>query len=55
MDLIGILSSYLIQNPEKEKINQRDLAAHVLAMLIEADSYKDCAVSARNFLTYLFE
>lgn len=55
MDLVGILNSYLIQNPESEKQNQRDLAAHVLAMLIENVEYKNCAVAARNFLTYLFD
>lgn len=57
MDLIGILSSFLLQNTESDNKKQysRDLAAHVLAILIEAVEYKNCAVAARQFLTYLFE
>lgn len=40
-DLIGVLNSFLWQNNAKET-EQRDLALHILAMLIEAHEYKNC-------------
>lgn len=33
----------------------RDLAAHTLAMLIEANEFKKCALSAKNYMNFLFE
>lgn len=57
MDLVGILKSFLVQNLGNDgtKQMQRDLAAHVLVILIENLEYKNCAVAARQFLSYLFE
>lgn len=53
-DLIAILSSFLWQNAAKEN-DQRDLASHILAMLIEAHEYKNCPQQAKEFMNYLLE
>lgn len=55
LDLIGILNSFLIQSHEMDQQHHRDLAAHTLAMLIEAYEYKKCAQAAKNFMIFLFE
>ncbi len=36
-------------------MEQRDLALHILAQLIEATGYKNCESSAREFLNWLLE
>lgn len=55
LDLIGILNSFLIQSHEVDQEMHRDLAAHTLAMLIEAYEFKKCAIPAKNFMNFLFE
>jgi len=55
LDLIGILNSFLVQSFEVDQQHHRDLAAHTLAILIEAYEYKKCAVAAKNFMNYLFD
>ena len=40
---------------DDQKKQERDLAAHTLAMLIEAVEYKNCEQVAKSFLNYLFE
>ncbi len=49
MDLTGILLSFLVQN-NSETSEQRDLAVHILAKLIEALEYKNCEKESREFL-----
>ena len=39
----------------ENKAQVRDLAAHLLAIFIEALGYKNCSDPAKKFLTYLFE
>ena len=34
---------------------QRDLASHILAMLIEAHEYKNCSIEAKQFMNWLVE
>ncbi len=41
-DLINILTSFLYQGGNQRTNEQRDLATHILAMLIEAVEYKNC-------------
>lgn len=53
-DLIGVLNSFLWQNNSKET-EQRDLASHILAMLIEAHEYKNCQIEAKQFMNWLLE
>lgn len=53
MDVIDILFSFIQMNLEKTKVNQRDLAAHTLAILIEAVEYRNCRDEADRFLMYL--
>lgn len=53
-DLIGLLNSFLWQNNQPEP-HQRDLASHILAMLIEAHEYKNCQMEAKQFLNWLIE
>lgn len=53
-DLIGVLLSFLYQNNEQQN-DQRDLAAHILSMLIEAHEYKNCVSESRQFLNWLLE
>lgn len=55
LDLIGILQSFLVRSMDGPRRQERDLAAHTLAMLIEALEYKNCQDVASNFLNYLFE
>jgi hypothetical protein len=51
-DLIALLNSFLLQNHEKSN-EQRDLAAHIQAMLIEAVEYKNCSADANAFMDWL--
>ncbi len=53
-DLIGVLNSFLWQNNQSETL-QRDLASHILAMLIEAHEYKNCSIEAKQFMNWLIE
>ena len=53
-DLIDVLQSFLTHNTAQEN-DQRDLASHILAMLIEAHEYKNCQQHARSFLNWLLE
>lgn len=46
--------SFLYQNNEQSN-DQRDVASHILAMLIEAHEYKNCANESRQFLNWLLE
>ena len=55
MDCIKILYHYIMQQSQKDKKNERDLAAHVLAMLIEQYDYSKCTDNANHFLNYLIE
>ena len=55
LNLIGILQSFLIRSMDGARKQERDLAAHSLAMLIEAVDYKNCEQTAKSFLNYLFE
>lgn len=55
LDIIGILNSFLVQSFDLDEGAHRDLAAHTLAMLIEANEFKKCALSAKNFMNFLFE
>ena len=52
--MVGVLLSFLIQNGAQEN-DQRDLASHILAMLIEAHEYKNCPDESRRFLNWLLE
>ena len=52
--MIGILNSFLWSNAQSTK-EQRDLATHILAQLIEATQYKNCETAAREFLNWLLE
>ena len=51
-DLISILLDFITANNLQDCI-QRDTAAHVLAMLIEATGYKHCAQQAKSFLAWI--
>jgi hypothetical protein len=42
-DLIGVLNSFL-WTYKQSTIEQRDLASHILAQLIEAHEYKNCEI-----------
>lgn len=53
-DLIGVLNSFLWQNNQSETL-QRDLASHILAMMIEAHEYKNCHIEAKQFMNWLIE
>lgn len=53
-DLIGVLNSFLWTN-KQSTVEQRDLASHILAQLIEAHEYKNCETQAKEFLNYLLE
>lgn len=41
MNLIQILNSFIHQNNNDDKL-QRDIASHVLALMIEAEKYEKC-------------
>lgn len=53
-DLIKILNSFLWSKP-LSTTEQKDLAVHILAQLIEAHEYKNCQEEARQFLNWLIE
>lgn len=42
-DCIGTLNSFLVQSHENDQEYHRDMAAHVLAILIEAFEFRKCA------------
>ena len=54
-DCIKILYSFIMQQSGKDKIKERDLAAHVLSMLIESYDYSKCSENANHFLNYIIE
>jgi hypothetical protein len=53
-DLVSLLLSFLNQNNQQDN-DQRDLATHILSMLIEAHEYRNCPEEARGFLNWLWE
>lgn len=53
--VIKILTKYIFQNSEPESLAGRDIASHILALLIEHDSFADCAQDAREFLHFLVQ
>ena len=48
------VSAVPAQNNNDDKM-QRDIASHVLALMIEAEKYENCEKQAREFLMYLME
>ncbi len=54
MDLIGVLLSFCIQS-STDNHDQRDVASHILSMLIEAYEYHNCEKQAMDYLNWLLE
>lgn len=53
--VIKILNQYIHQNTDEESLPSRDIASHILALMIEHESFADCAQYAREFLHYLIQ
>jgi tyrosyl-tRNA synthetase len=53
-NLISILNSFIHRNNHQNKL-QRDIASHVLALMIEADKFEKCEKEAKEFLYYLMQ
>jgi hypothetical protein len=50
--LISIMNSFIHRNNSEDKL-QRDIASHILALMIEAEKYERCEKEAKEFLLYL--
>lgn len=53
MPVIKILNQYIHQNTSNETLAHRDIASHILALMIEHESFSECQTPAREFLSYL--
>ena len=53
-DLVNVLISFLYQNNQPDN-DQRDLASHILSMLIEAHEYRNCAEESKSFLNWIWD
>lgn len=54
LNLISILNSFIHQNNNDDRL-QRDIASHILALMIEAEKYEKCEKPAKEFLMYLMQ
>lgn len=52
LNLISTLNSFIHRNNNDDRL-QRDIASHILAMMIEAEKYEKCEKEAKEFLMYL--
>lgn len=55
VDVIKILNQFIHQNEGGETLAHRDIASHILALLIEQENYADCKQTADEFLHYLMD
>lgn len=55
MNCIGILFRFIQTHSKDQERDERDLAAHTLAIIIEAYDIKNCREDAHSFLTMLME
>jgi hypothetical protein len=54
LNLISILNSFIHRNNNDDRL-QRDIASHILALMIEAEKFERCDKEAKEFLMYLMQ